>query len=407
MLSVRGRSQIQFSKVAGLYACLLLFIGLMVWPSAGFGQYSHYDRYQAAGAPPLNRMVYDRGSEQWGYWSIPGGDQGYEMGDGDPEPLNRQGLRLRGAPRPIDRGGVNYGYTLDDDELPPPPRARRPRRSSPPRSMDIPVDRVDEEAPWAPRTSTPARRVTPPAPTARPDLPDSDAVPSAVSTRRRGETVPSPQSRLEAQCDTCQPTAGGAGATAGRTSRQILNAVDRRSKAHRDAEAAERKDYEEIEDKRSEMKPSREGTNNKFVERLLSYAAVEANRRVRYSRGKRYTKSSLNKGMQLCLQGVRMALQKTTGRSTAYGIGATDAKNAGPFLVRDYGYTKAPASLTNPRNAPDGAIIVYKASDSRKAGHIEIKGNGGFSSDYFSEKPINELMSGRRRVIGIYLPPKA
>lgn len=408
MLSVSGKSRRQFSwKKIGTHACLLLTMATTLSPATGLGQYGDYDRYRAAGAPPLNRMVYDRESGQWGYWSVPGGEQGYEIGEDDPQPLNRDGLRVRRAPRPVYPG---YGYT-DDEDMPPAPRMRRHRRPAPP-PLDIPVEAEDERTPWAPRGAAAPSRPAPARTTTRPDLPESEAVTSAASARRRGERIPGPEAEMESRCDDCatKPVAGArAGGTVTKTSHEVLKAVGPKPvRSQKDAEEEERREYEELPNKPTRARVSERGVKSDFVRKLLKFAAVEANRRHRVSSGRHYRKNSMYRGMGLCLQGVRMALQQTKGQSTGAGIGTAYAKNAGPYLMRDYGYRQASTRDYNPQNLPPGSILIYRSSgDPRHAGHIEIKGTSGFYSDYFSEKPINELMPGRRHLVGVYLPPSA
>jgi len=57
------------------------------------------------------------------------------------------------------------------------------------------------------------------------------------------------------------------------------------------------------------------------------------------------------------------------------------ARQAGDELVRDYGFTKL--SVRDPYAAPTGSVLVY--ADSGAAGHVEIRTESGFASDYFSK----------------------
>jgi IS5 family transposase len=172
-------------------------------------------------------------------------------------------------------------------------------------------------------------------------------------------------------------------------------------------EAEEESEYDAIEEEKTapDEKSSKTQAPGKFVDKLLKNAHAEASRSCRStSRGTR-CKGSIGKGLGMCLQGVRMALQKTKGVSLGQNIGTDLAKNAGPHLKK-FGYTKASSKVTQ-ANAPLGAIMIYNApGQPNKAGHIEIKGKNGYYSDYFNSKPLNELMPGRRQLIGIYLPPK-
>lgn len=68
------------------------------------------------------------------------------------------------------------------------------------------------------------------------------------------------------------------------------------------------------------------------------------------------------------------------------------AKQAGQELVNNYGFKKLPVS--NPYEAPVGAVLVYGAS--RAAGHVEIRTQDGFVSDFRSKTP------SRRPLIGVF-----
>ena len=68
------------------------------------------------------------------------------------------------------------------------------------------------------------------------------------------------------------------------------------------------------------------------------------------------------------------------------------AKQAGQELVNNYGFKKLPVS--NPYEAPIGAVLVYGAS--RAAGHVEIRTQDGFVSDFRSKTP------SRRPLIGVF-----
>ena len=70
----------------------------------------------------------------------------------------------------------------------------------------------------------------------------------------------------------------------------------------------------------------------------------------------------------------------------------TLAKQAGQELVTNYGFKKLPVS--NPYEAPVGSVLVYDAK--RAAGHVEIRTETGFVSDFRSKTP------SRRPLIGVY-----
>ena len=70
----------------------------------------------------------------------------------------------------------------------------------------------------------------------------------------------------------------------------------------------------------------------------------------------------------------------------------TLAKQAGQELVNNYGFKKLPVS--NPYEAPVGSVLVYDAR--RAAGHVEIRTEDGFVSDFRSKTP------SRRPLIGVF-----
>jgi hypothetical protein len=70
----------------------------------------------------------------------------------------------------------------------------------------------------------------------------------------------------------------------------------------------------------------------------------------------------------------------------------TLAKQAGQELVNNYGFKKLPVS--DPYQAPVGAVLVYGASQA--AGHVEIRTQNGFVSDFVSKTP------SRRPLIGVF-----
>jgi hypothetical protein len=70
----------------------------------------------------------------------------------------------------------------------------------------------------------------------------------------------------------------------------------------------------------------------------------------------------------------------------------TLAKQAGQELVNNYGFKKLPVS--NPYEAPVGSVLVYGAK--RAAGHVEIRTENGFASDFRSKTP------SRRPLMGVF-----
>lgn len=70
----------------------------------------------------------------------------------------------------------------------------------------------------------------------------------------------------------------------------------------------------------------------------------------------------------------------------------TLAKQAGQDLVKNYGFKKLPVS--NPYEAPVGSVLVYGANCA--AGHVEIRTENGFASDFRSKTP------SRRPLIGVF-----
>ena len=59
------------------------------------------------------------------------------------------------------------------------------------------------------------------------------------------------------------------------------------------------------------------------------------------------------------------------------------AKMAGEELCSKYGFVKLP-HVKNPLDAPVGAVLVYGGAD---AGHVEIRTESGFASDFTSPTP--------------------
>lgn len=68
------------------------------------------------------------------------------------------------------------------------------------------------------------------------------------------------------------------------------------------------------------------------------------------------------------------------------------AKQAGQELVKNYGFKKLP--VTDPYQAPVGSVLVYGAK--RAPGHVEIRTETGFVSDFRSKIP------SRRPLLGVF-----
>ena len=74
--------------------------------------------------------------------------------------------------------------------------------------------------------------------------------------------------------------------------------------------------------------------------------------------------------------------------------GTEFAKEAGFELQERYGFKEI--NIQNPFDAPVGAILVYGGNG---AGHVEIRTDTGFASDFFSFIP------SPRPLIGVYVKP--
>jgi hypothetical protein len=70
------------------------------------------------------------------------------------------------------------------------------------------------------------------------------------------------------------------------------------------------------------------------------------------------------------------------------------AKQAGAELMNKYGFK--PLKVKNPYQAPIGSVLVYGG---RGAGHVEIRTDDGFVSDFASATP------SPRPLIGVYVKP--
>ena len=70
------------------------------------------------------------------------------------------------------------------------------------------------------------------------------------------------------------------------------------------------------------------------------------------------------------------------------------AKEAGEELVNKYGFEKLP--ITDPYQAPLGSVLVYGG---KGAGHVEIRTEQGFVSDFTNTHP------SRRPLLGVFVKP--
>lgn len=70
------------------------------------------------------------------------------------------------------------------------------------------------------------------------------------------------------------------------------------------------------------------------------------------------------------------------------------AKQAGEELCRKFGFVRL--NIRDPRKAPIGAVIVYGGED---AGHVELRTEDGYVSDFVSSTPYP------RPLLGVYVKP--
>jgi LysM repeat protein len=117
-----------------------------------------------------------------------------------------------------------------------------------------------------------------------------------------------------------------------------------------------------------------------------------------------------------CYAWVKTALQQS-GAVADYMPGVA-AKGAGPALEQR-GFVnlldQPGAHIRSPYDAPKGAVLVYGAASgatdrNAKYGHIEIRTDGGFASDYASANArtggaANGLTGRGRTLIGVYVKP--
>ena len=71
------------------------------------------------------------------------------------------------------------------------------------------------------------------------------------------------------------------------------------------------------------------------------------------------------------------------------------AKQAAAELTNDYGFKKL--AISDPFQAPLGSVLVYGG---RGAGHVEIRTQEGFVSDFATPRP------SKRPLIGVYVKPR-
>ncbi len=74
--------------------------------------------------------------------------------------------------------------------------------------------------------------------------------------------------------------------------------------------------------------------------------------------------------------------------------GSRYAKQAGSELSSNHGFEAI--NVSDPYDAPVGSVLVYGG---RGAGHVEIRTDDGFVSDFKSNKP------SKRPLIGVYIKP--
>lgn len=128
------------------------------------------------------------------------------------------------------------------------------------------------------------------------------------------------------------------------------------------------------------------GTNSRLASKAWEVAArcFTPSQKVRQKTGKsKICGRSASAGM--CYKGVKTALQESGAVNYYLGGGkAIEAHTAG-HLARA-GFRKIPCT---PYNAPEGAVLVYSGG---YAGHIEIRSNGNYCSDFCSPNPISSRL---------------
>jgi LysM repeat protein len=129
-------------------------------------------------------------------------------------------------------------------------------------------------------------------------------------------------------------------------------------------------------------------------------------------------RASGHPSIKKCYAWVKDAL--LSGGATSRRLEGVPAKEAGAEL-KSQGFVnvlgKPGYNIKSPYDAPKGAVLVYGAAPgatdgAAKWGHIEIRTNNGFASDYASKNartgPAANGLSGKNRVlIGVYIKPDA
>lgn len=111
-----------------------------------------------------------------------------------------------------------------------------------------------------------------------------------------------------------------------------------------------------------------------------------------------------------CYNGVKELLEKA-GATSSRLVGehamyaGSSLKSQGFLNLMD---TDFKDQIKSPYDAPVGSVIVYKTTDGSRSGHIEVRTENGFVSDYFSERARTGssgvgLSSKGRKVIGVYI----
>lgn len=124
-----------------------------------------------------------------------------------------------------------------------------------------------------------------------------------------------------------------------------------------------------------------------------------------------------------CYNGVKRLLLKAGIIKKKEQLPSGPAKLAGndlkPFgfvnILTDPKYKKYKDAIKSPQDAPRGSILVYEGYGRRLKrdrgypyGHVEVRTETGFISDFYSETPRtgSTFIGNSRRLIGIYILPK-
>lgn len=105
------------------------------------------------------------------------------------------------------------------------------------------------------------------------------------------------------------------------------------------------------------------------------------------------------KSRGLCTLGVRKAMQAGGWWPCGVGLGLSPQTDAGPNLAA-HGFKKI--QLSDPSKAKPGTVLIYKsvcsASVDKNAryGHIEMRTNKGYASDFFKSVPISTYNKCRK-----------